>query len=106
MDVLHEVIVSFLLVGHTGNEGSLQNDNSYDKVSHQNELFQKLLFITNWVLTYNQIWFTITEAGFVFNTILKSILNAEIFVYTAVYFLNIFHSVLIHTPSQDNYKEG
>ena len=72
----------------------------------QNELFQKLLFITNWVLTYNQIWFTITEAGFVFNTILKSILNAEIFVYTAVYFLNIFHSVLIHTPSQDNYKEG
>ena len=50
MDVLHEVIVSFLLVGHTGNEGSLQNDNSYDKVSHQNELFQKLLLIINWFL--------------------------------------------------------
>ena len=50
MDVLHEVIVSFLLVGHTGNEGSLQNDNSYDKVSHTNKLFQKLLLIINWFL--------------------------------------------------------
>ena len=40
MDILQEVVVSFLLVGHTGNEGCLQNLVIFDIESITSGLLQ------------------------------------------------------------------